>query len=115
MLAGGELVGVLHVGSQLPAAFTEEDVRLLQLAAERASVAAQTRVNRIDRSAALALQRSLLPTRLPGADGVDMAARYVPVTTPASAATGTTCSTCPPAGSGSSSATCPVTGSTRPW
>jgi len=78
MLAGGELVGVLHVGSQLPGAFTEEDVRLLQLAAERASVAAQTRMNRIDRSAALALQRSLLPTRLPSAHGVDMAARYVP-------------------------------------
>jgi sigma-B regulation protein RsbU (phosphoserine phosphatase) len=78
MFAGGELVGVLHVGSQTPRAFTDEDVRLLQLAAERASVAAQTRVSRIDRSAALALQRSLLPTRLPGAHGVDMAARYVP-------------------------------------
>ena len=78
MFAGGELVGVLNVGSQTPRAFTEEDLRLLQLAAERASVAAQTRVNRIDRSAALALQRSLLPTRLPGAAGVDMAARYVP-------------------------------------
>jgi serine phosphatase RsbU (regulator of sigma subunit) len=78
MLAGGELVGVLHVGSQTPRSFSEEDVRLLQLAAERASVAAQTRVNRSDRSAALALQRSLLPTRLPTAPGVDMAARYVP-------------------------------------
>ena len=38
----------------------------------------QTRSHDIDRTAALALQRSLLPTRLPEVPGVELAARYVP-------------------------------------
>jgi sigma-B regulation protein RsbU (phosphoserine phosphatase) len=78
MFAGGEVIGVLHVGCLTPHRFTEDDVRLLQLAADRASLASQTRASSIDRTAALALQRSLLPTHLPDAPGVDMAARYVP-------------------------------------
>jgi phosphoserine phosphatase RsbU/P len=78
MLAGGELVGVLHVGSLTPRRFTDEDIKLLQLVADRASLASQARSSNIDRAAALALQRSLLPTRLPEVPGLDMAARYVP-------------------------------------
>ncbi|SIM81736.1 PP2C family protein-serine/threonine phosphatase [Micromonospora cremea] len=78
MLVGGELIGVLHVGSLRPHRFTDDDVRLLQLAADRASLASRTRASGLDRSAALALQRSLLPTHLPDTPGVDMAARYVP-------------------------------------
>jgi serine phosphatase RsbU (regulator of sigma subunit) len=78
MFAGGEVIGVLHVGSFQPRRFTEDDVQLLQLAADRASVASQARITSIDRTAALALQRSLLPTRLPEVPGLDMAARYVP-------------------------------------
>ncbi|WP_236647533.1 PP2C family protein-serine/threonine phosphatase [Micromonospora sicca] len=78
MLAGGEVIGVLHVGCLEPHRFTSEDVQLLQLAADRASLASRTRASSIDRTAALALQRSLLPTHLPDAPGVDMAARYVP-------------------------------------
>ncbi|HEX7746782.1 MAG TPA: GAF domain-containing SpoIIE family protein phosphatase [Micromonosporaceae bacterium] len=78
MFAGGEVIGVLHVGCRNPHQFTEDDVRLLQLAADRASLASQTRASSMDRTAALALQRSLLPTHLPDAPGVDMAARYVP-------------------------------------
>jgi phosphoserine phosphatase RsbU/P len=78
MFAGTELVGVLHVGTLSPRHFTEDDVRLLQLVADRASLASQTRLGNIDRAAALALQRSLLPTRLPVINGVDMAARYIP-------------------------------------
>ncbi|MGI5520271.1 PP2C family protein-serine/threonine phosphatase [Micromonospora sp. CA-259024] len=78
MFAGGELIGVLHVGCLRPHRFTDDDVRLLQLAADRASLASRTRASGLDRSAALALQRSLLPTHLPDAPGVDMAARYVP-------------------------------------
>ncbi|WP_233584008.1 PP2C family protein-serine/threonine phosphatase [Micromonospora sp. CV4] len=78
MLAGGELIGVLHVGCLRPHRFTDDDVRLLQLAADRASLASRTQASGLDRSAALALQRSLLPTHLPDAPGVDMAARYVP-------------------------------------
>ncbi|MEV4656897.1 GAF domain-containing SpoIIE family protein phosphatase [Micromonospora sp. NPDC049301] len=78
MLAGGELIGVLHVGCLRTHRFTDDDVQLLQLAADRASLASRTRASGLDRSAALALQRSLLPTHLPDAPGVDMAARYVP-------------------------------------
>jgi phosphoserine phosphatase RsbU/P len=78
MLAGGEVVGVLHVGTFQPRRFTEEDVQLLQLAADRATIASHARTTNLDRSAALALQRSLLPARLPHVPGLDMAARYVP-------------------------------------
>jgi sigma-B regulation protein RsbU (phosphoserine phosphatase) len=78
ILAGDEVVGVLHIGSLTPRVFTTDDVHLLQLVADRASRAGQIRSNKLDQAAALALQRSLLPTLLPGAAGVDMAARYVP-------------------------------------
>jgi serine phosphatase RsbU (regulator of sigma subunit) len=78
LLSGDELVGVLHVGSLTRREFSEEDVHLLQLVADRAAVAGQTRLSQMDRSAALALQRSLLPPRLPDIAGVELAARYVP-------------------------------------
>jgi serine phosphatase RsbU (regulator of sigma subunit) len=48
------------------------------MVADRASLAGQIRSSKIDQAAALALQRSLLPTRLPEVSGVDMAARCVP-------------------------------------
>ena len=41
-------------------------------------MASQTRSHELDQAAALALQRSLLPTRLPEVPGVELAARYVP-------------------------------------
>ena len=78
ILLRGEVVGVLHVGSLRPRAFGDDDVKLLELVADRASLASQTRSHDIDRTAALALQRSLLPTRLPEVPGVELAARYVP-------------------------------------
>jgi sigma-B regulation protein RsbU (phosphoserine phosphatase) len=78
LLAGGQVIGVLHVGSLTPRQFDAHDVHLLQLVADRISLASQARSHKLDRTAALALQRSLLPTRLPDVPGVDMAARYVP-------------------------------------
>jgi sigma-B regulation protein RsbU (phosphoserine phosphatase) len=78
MLAGDDVVGVLHIGSLTPRVFTPDDTHLLRLVADRASIAGQIRSIKLDRAAALALQRSLLPTTLPGVPGVDMAARYVP-------------------------------------
>jgi serine phosphatase RsbU (regulator of sigma subunit) len=78
LLAGGELIGVLHVGSRARRTFNSHDIQLLQLAADRLGTASQARSHKIDRLAALALQRSLLPTRLPRVPGVDLAARYVP-------------------------------------
>ena len=78
MQPGGDLVGVLVVGSLAARSFADDDVKLLQLVADRASMASQVRLNRQDRLAALALQRSLLPTRLPAVPGLELAARYVP-------------------------------------
>ncbi|MEU7650674.1 PP2C family protein-serine/threonine phosphatase [Micromonospora taraxaci] len=78
MIYNGNLVGVLHVGSLTLRRFGPDDVRLLQLVADRASSAGQARAQVLDRQAALALQRSLLPARLPDIPGLDLAARYAP-------------------------------------
>lgn len=78
MVAGGEVVGVLHLGTYQRRDFTEQDVALLQLVADRAAMASQVSQSQADRAATLALQRSLLPTRLPTVDGFELAARYLP-------------------------------------
>jgi sigma-B regulation protein RsbU (phosphoserine phosphatase) len=78
LVAGGRVIGVLHVGSLAARDFTSQDTELLQMAADRAAVAVQSMMAQTDRIAATALQRSLLPSALPAVDGVKMAARYVP-------------------------------------
>lgn len=78
LLAGRSLLGVLHVGSKVPHEFFGEDIRLLQLAADRIALATQARLSEVERTTAEALQRSLVPTRLPALPGLDLAARYVP-------------------------------------
>ena len=78
IFAAGELVGVLHVGSLSPRTFTSDDVTLLQLAADRAGVAGRFRTRKLEHDAALALQRSLLPTQLTSVAGLQLATRYVP-------------------------------------
>lgn len=78
MIAAGELVGVLHVGTYSERQFTEPDIALLQLVADRAALASQASRLRAEREATLAIQRSLLPARLPRVRGVDLAGRYVP-------------------------------------
>ena len=78
LFAGGKIIGVLHVGSLEGRQFTEEDVDLLQLAADRASLALASMKAQDDARAAMALHRSLLPAALPQMPGVELAARYVP-------------------------------------
>jgi anti-sigma regulatory factor (Ser/Thr protein kinase) len=78
LLSAGEVLGVLHVGTLHPREFTPEDVDLLQMVADRVALATQARLSENDRSAALALQHSLLPGRLPMMSGISFAARYVP-------------------------------------
>ena len=80
LLTEGKVIGVLHVGTLSPRAFTDHDVDLLQLAADRAAVAVQALTAQLDRAATEALQRSLLPSALPAVGGLAMAARYVPGT-----------------------------------
>ncbi len=77
LLAGGTVIGILHVGSLTPRTFSDDDTQLLQLVADRIALATQTRLSDTDRAAAVALQRSLLPARLPTIPGIELAARYV--------------------------------------
>jgi putative methionine-R-sulfoxide reductase with GAF domain len=78
MVAGGKVIGVLHVGSLTPRKFTAGDVELLQLTADRAAAAVQSMTAQADRVAATALQHSLVPSALPAVAGAELAARYVP-------------------------------------
>ena len=77
LAAAGELVGGIVVGRG--SAFTAEDRLLLGLAADRIALAVRhAREHERERDVAITLQRSMLPRGLPSADGVDLAARYVP-------------------------------------
>src|SRR5687768_1478990 len=78
LLHAGDVLGVLHVGTLVPRAFDADDIELLQLVADRIALATQARLSDSERSAALALQHSLLPGKLPMVSGIDFAARYVP-------------------------------------
>jgi GAF domain-containing protein/anti-sigma regulatory factor (Ser/Thr protein kinase) len=75
LLVEDRVIGVLHVGTLTPRAFTDDDTALLELAAQRVAVA-------IDRarqhSVARTLQERLLPGRLPAIGGLELAARYIP-------------------------------------
>ena len=77
LLAGGNVIGVLHVGSLSGRPFGPQDVELLQLAADRAALALHSLTAQDNELAAVALQRSLLPTALPAVPGADLAARYI--------------------------------------
>jgi putative methionine-R-sulfoxide reductase with GAF domain len=76
--ASDRVLGVLHVGCRTDRRFTREDIETLRLVADRAGMAAQARLSRLERQTTVALQRSLLPARLPEIDGFEVAARYVP-------------------------------------
>ena len=78
LLVHGAVLGVLHVGTVHNRVFTTDDAALLQLAADRAALAVQSLQSREDHAAAVALQRSLVPSALPEVKGVEIAARYVP-------------------------------------
>jgi putative methionine-R-sulfoxide reductase with GAF domain len=78
LLVHGAVLGVLHVGTVHNRVFTTDDAALLQLAADRAALAVQSLQSREDHAAAIALQRSLVPSALPAVRGAEIAARYVP-------------------------------------
>jgi phosphoserine phosphatase RsbU/P len=78
LLVHGAVLGVLHVGTVHNRVFTADDAALLQLAADRAALAVQSLQSREDHAAAIALQRSLVPSALPALRGAEIAARYVP-------------------------------------
>jgi serine phosphatase RsbU (regulator of sigma subunit) len=80
LIVEGDLVGVLHVGTLRPRTFTNDEAAVLQLAAARAAPAIERArlFDALEREhrAAVTLQRSLLPERLPELVGVQVAARY---------------------------------------
>jgi sigma-B regulation protein RsbU (phosphoserine phosphatase) len=78
MIAGNELVGVLHIGSVALRPFGESDVATMQLLADRLAMAIQVEALEENRTATMALQRSLLPSSLPEVPGLTFGARYVP-------------------------------------
>ncbi|HEX8205333.1 MAG TPA: SpoIIE family protein phosphatase [Solirubrobacteraceae bacterium] len=77
LLVDGRPIGALQVGTLFPRQFSEDDVDLLQLAADRAALAIE-RVRFFERQHGIAeeLQRALLPETLPTVPGLTMAARY---------------------------------------
>jgi anti-sigma regulatory factor (Ser/Thr protein kinase)/putative methionine-R-sulfoxide reductase with GAF domain len=82
LIVEGRVTGVMHVGTLQPRQFNDDDAALLQLAASRAAPAIE-RARLFDaldheHRSAVALQRSLLPERLPDVAGLDVAARYLP-------------------------------------
>jgi putative methionine-R-sulfoxide reductase with GAF domain len=78
MIVAGRVIGVLHIGARVPRRFTDDDVELLQLVADRAAHGTQARLHSLDRAVAYTLQRSLLPARPPRIPGLELAVRYVP-------------------------------------
>jgi anti-sigma regulatory factor (Ser/Thr protein kinase)/putative methionine-R-sulfoxide reductase with GAF domain len=78
LMVGGTVLGVLHVGTLALRQFTDDDSSLLQLVADRVALAVHARATQVERAAATALQRSLLPAALPDVPGFEFAARYVP-------------------------------------
>ena len=78
LLTADRLLGVLHVGRLENRPFTDHELALLQVVAERVAGAIQGRSLAIERAAAALLERSLLPEQLPRHPGLELAARYVP-------------------------------------
>jgi GAF domain-containing protein/anti-sigma regulatory factor (Ser/Thr protein kinase) len=78
LLIEGRVLGVLHVGSLTPRMFSAEDRDLLQHAADRAALAIEHAQLSEQRRLAEALQRRLLPQRISGIPGVEIASRYLP-------------------------------------
>jgi phosphoserine phosphatase RsbU/P len=77
LMADDRVIGVLHVGRLVSRPFTGSDAELLAVVAERLAGATQNRLLATERAAAMLLERSLQPTRLPKCPGLEFAARYV--------------------------------------
>ena len=72
------VIGVMHIGSLTPRRFDEDDVTLLQLAADRASLAIDNARLAEQRALTEIMQRTLLPDALPHVPGLRFSAKYLP-------------------------------------
>jgi GAF domain-containing protein len=91
LLSSGRVIGILHVGTLGARRFTHQDVKLLEVVADRIASAIDTRRADGELTAARVLQRSLLPARLPVVPGLEMAAGTFPPSVLKWAAAGMTC------------------------
>ncbi|HET9332043.1 MAG TPA: GAF domain-containing protein, partial [Gemmatimonadota bacterium] len=78
LLVRGDVLGVLHVGALVYRRFTEADVELLQLVAERVALALHVRLYERERRLTEALQRTFLPSLLPRVPGLRVWSKYLP-------------------------------------
>ena len=79
LLLEGRIIGALCVGHLESGAFSTDDVRLLQLVADRAALAIENaRLYEQEHTLAETLQRSLIPKRLPLSPSGSLAARTSP-------------------------------------
>ncbi|HEY2768568.1 MAG TPA: SpoIIE family protein phosphatase [Solirubrobacteraceae bacterium] len=79
LTAGDQRLGALLLGSRTARRFSEEDLVVLGLSADRAAIAIQhARSYEHERGLVEMLQHHLLPDRLPQAPALAMAARYQP-------------------------------------
>jgi phosphoserine phosphatase RsbU/P len=78
LVTEGRVIGVIHVGSLSTRRFAPEDLDLLEKVAGLVALSVEARRSNVERTAAAALQRSLIPTRLPTVSGLEFGARYLP-------------------------------------
>jgi serine phosphatase RsbU (regulator of sigma subunit)/anti-sigma regulatory factor (Ser/Thr protein kinase) len=83
LLVQGKVLGVIHVGTLTKRTFTDHDVELLQLVAERAALALHVRLYERERMMTETLQRTFLPEALPKVPGLRMASAYLPASSSA--------------------------------
>jgi serine phosphatase RsbU (regulator of sigma subunit)/anti-sigma regulatory factor (Ser/Thr protein kinase) len=84
LVVQGRLVGVLHVGTLRQRSFSTDDTHLLQTVADRAAIAIEHHRLTVSQRVVEALQRGLLPERLPQIPELAFAARYIPASDAAS-------------------------------
>ncbi len=76
--AEGRVIGVMHVGALQRRLFDDEDIALLQLAADRAALAIDSARLTEQRAVTEIMQRALLPDELPSIPGLRFSAKYLP-------------------------------------
>jgi serine phosphatase RsbU (regulator of sigma subunit)/anti-sigma regulatory factor (Ser/Thr protein kinase) len=78
LIAHGDVVGVLHIGTTTPRVFQPDEVELLQLVADRVALALQVRLVQSTRVVIDAFQRTFLPDSLPYIPGLRVTTKYLP-------------------------------------
>jgi serine phosphatase RsbU (regulator of sigma subunit)/anti-sigma regulatory factor (Ser/Thr protein kinase) len=74
----GRVIGVMHIGTLARRRFDQDDVTLLQLAADRAALGIDHARVSEQRAVTEIMQRTLLPDELPQIPGMRFSAKYLP-------------------------------------